>query len=142
MGNLLGVSSFGDQVSIEMELPDERIDLFQADGWRGLPLQVATDQAIVVGFPIVGGGAGFFHTGRAVLFEEAQHALNAAHRFGALAGMHRFTERADVGPRAASACQQFEHARRRFRRTVLCGHAMPATLLLETRRFQGRRHQD
>src|ERR1017187_7619828 len=56
-----------DEIAIQRELADQRIDLAQAQRRLGAPLQVAAHKAVIADAHLQGSGASFLDTGGAVL---------------------------------------------------------------------------
>jgi len=61
------------------EVTDEGIDLAQGEGRRRVPLEVASNEAVVRDLQLQRGGASILDCGRAVLLHQRQDAEDAAH---------------------------------------------------------------
>ena len=100
------------------EVADERIDLAQREGRGRVPLEVASDEAIVGELELQRSGAGVLDHRGAVLFDQAEDAQDAADAGSAVAAMDRVAERADVGPGAGGLREQGQRGGRGARRLI------------------------
>ena len=128
---LWGLTSFLDEVAIQSELADQRIDLPQTQWRLCLPLQVAAHKTVVVDFHLERHGASLLEPRDAVLLVQGQQSLNATHRVLSLLVVHGLTKGADVMAELLGARQQLHGAGWRALRPVLLVNPMPATLLAQ-----------
>ena len=92
------VSSVFNEVAVQSELADERIDLPQAQRQLRIAFQVAAHEAVLARARFQRHGASVIGGSNAVLLGQRQHAQDAAHRNSSLALVHGLAQRADVGP--------------------------------------------
>src|SRR5664279_2467112 len=120
-----------DEVAIHGELPDQRIDLAQAQRHLWVPLQVAAHKAVIADAHFQGGGASLLDAGGAVLLGQRQHSLNPAHHGLSVLAVHPTAERTDLRSGPVGATQQCQRAQRRLLGAVLVLDAMAAARLAQ-----------
>jgi len=125
------LSALVDEIAVEGQLADQRVDLPQAHRGLRVTFQITTDEAIFVDLEFQSGGARIVDTGRAVLFREGQQALNATHRAFRLPLMHASRECSNVRSGATGPRQQLYRSRRRAPGPILVPDAMAATGLTQ-----------
>ena len=89
-------SSLFDDVPVQGELANQRIDLAQSQRRGRLALQITPDETIIVYLDVDRRRASIVHCGRAVFLRQRQHTLNAAHCGLPLLRIHRFAENPDA----------------------------------------------
>src|SRR5581483_2131934 len=93
---ILLTSSFFNKVAILSKLPDERIDLAQAQRQLRVVLQIAAHEAVFTSAGFQCHRTGVLSGSHAVLLYERQHAQNAAYCDPPLIAMHELAEYANV----------------------------------------------
>src|SRR6202051_4269793 len=103
-----------DEVAVQRELTDQRIDLAQAQRHLRVALQVAAHKTVIADAHFQGGGTGPLDAGSAVLLYQRQHALNSAHHGFSVLAVHPAAKRSDLRSSLVGAAQQGERAQRRM----------------------------
>jgi hypothetical protein len=91
------------EIAIQRELADERIDLAQMQGQLRTALQVAAYEVVFGRACFQGHGAGVLGRGDAILLGHREHAQDAAHRDFPMLAMQVLAEGADVLSRLFTA---------------------------------------
>ena len=93
---VLSLGSAFDEIAIERELADQRIDLPQTQRQLRVMFQVAAHEVIMARAGFQPQGASLIGGSDAILLSQVQHAEDAAHRFLAQVLMHGPAQRTDV----------------------------------------------
>ena len=104
------------EVAIQSELADERIDLPQAQRQLRIAFQVAAHEAVFARARFQRHGASVIGGSDAVLLGQRQHTQDAAHRNWSLALVQGLAQRADVRSGLVRAAQQLLCAEAESRR--------------------------
>jgi hypothetical protein len=120
-----------DDVSVLLQLADERIDLAQAQAELGLAFQVAAHEAILRNTDFEGSGAGIFDSRQAVFLGQREQTLNAPQSLFSVALVQALTELADMLTGFVRTSQQLRRSLGDAPRRVLRKNAMTATLLAQ-----------
>src|SRR5437773_782552 len=116
-----------DEIAVQRELTDERIDLAECHRWSAL--QITTHKAVFVDVQFERGSAGIFGSRGAEFLCKREHAENATNADLALLVMDRRAECADVSSGAGRARQQLSRREGGLLGIVFRTDAMQAALL-------------
>ena len=113
-----------DEIAVQGELADERIDLAEREGQRRLPLQVAAQEAVRHHTEFERGAGGILDDGWAVFLRQGKDAEDAADGDGPVVLMQVVAERADGRSRGVRGRQERERFRRCARGPIDIGNCL------------------
>src|SRR6266852_6000966 len=131
LGLRLRFDSAFDDIAIQRELANQRIDLTQSERRRSFALEITANETIVVHLDLDRCRASIVHRGRAVFPGQCQNALNAAHSGLAVLRVHGLAQNADPIAGALSAPQQLLRRERCLLLAVFGKDAMCAARLTQ-----------
>jgi hypothetical protein len=117
-----------DQVAILAQFADERIDLPQSERSLWTALQIAAYEAILGDAQFKRRRACIVRSHAAILLDQLENALDAAHSEFALASMDGIADSADIGSGLVCTRQLLKQRRRCAARTIRIADAMTAAL--------------
>ena len=130
------------EIAVERELADQRIDLAQLQRQLRTVLQVAAHEVVFGRACFQGHGAGVLRGRDAILLGQGEHAQDAAHRDFSVIAMQALAESADVPARLFATRQQLPRGQRGLRRTVFVFDPVTAALLAQVLAQQIARSRD
>jgi hypothetical protein len=123
------LGSVFNQVAVESQLANERIDLAQAERRRRAPFQVTPHETVFAHAQFERRRTGLVHGGRSVFLGQRKHAQDAAQRHRSFAVVHISAQRTDVPSGLLGSMQLLLRGRRDAFGQVLIFDAMAAALL-------------
>src|SRR6266853_3898094 len=126
---ILLTSSVFDEIAVQRELADQRINLTQTQRQLRVMFQVAAYEVVFARTRFQSHRAGIIGGSNAVLFCKRQHAQDAAHRNLAMFPVHGAAQRSDMRACFFGAMEQLFGGQRGSRRTILVLDPMAAALL-------------
>ena len=115
-----------DEIAVERELTNERVDLLQREGRRRAAFEIAAEEAVARDLELERRFRGVIRSDGAVFLCQGEHAEDAPHPGGALVLVDVGADGVEMRPGVAGARQQRQGGRGRAGRTIGVGDSMPA----------------